>query len=233
MQIAGITKLTLLDYPGKLACTVFTPGCQLRCPFCHNAQLALANPNEPTDFSTDEAISYLKKRNNVIEGVCISGGEPLMQDGIVDFIKDVKSLGYLVKLDTNGGFPEKLAMLLDLRLIDYVAMDIKNCLSRYAETCGHESIGLSQFRKSISLIQNSSIAYEFRSTIVRELHNKENILQFNAWGIGTSKLFLQSFQNSSNVMRSGLHGYSAIEMEALRQSILPIIPNTSVRITGN
>lgn len=232
MQIAGMTKLTLLDYPGKLACTIFTPGCQLLCPFCHNAQLALADPKEPTGFSIDEVISYLKKRCNVMEGVCISGGEPLMQDGIVDFIRDVKNLGYMVKLDTNGGFPDKLAQLLDLGLIDYVAMDIKNCLSRYAETCGHKSIDLSPFKKSISLIQKSHIAYEFRSTIVRELHKKENILQFNAWNIGTSRLFLQSFQNSANILKPGLHGYSAKEMEAFKQSVLPVIPNTSVRNAG-
>ncbi len=232
MQIAGMTKLTLLDYPGKLACTLFTPGCQLRCPFCHNAQLALADPNKPTGFTIDEVISYLKKRCNIIEGVCISGGEPLIQDGIIDFIKDVKNLGYLVKLDTNGGFPDRLAQLLDLELIDYVAMDIKNCISRYAETCGHQSIDLSPFRRSISLIQKSNISYEFRSTIVRELHKKENILQFNAWNIDTSRLFLQSFQDSANVLQPGLHGYNTEEMEAFRQSILPVIPNTSVRITG-
>ncbi len=232
MQIAGMTKLTLLDYPGKLACTIFTPGCQLRCPFCHNAQLALADPSAPTGFSIDGVISYLKKRRNVMEGVCISGGEPLMQDRIVDFISNVKDLGYLVKLDTNGGFPDKLAHLLDFKLIDYVAMDIKNCISRYAETCGHQSINLSPFIESISLIQRSNIIYEFRSTIVHELHKRENLLQFNAWNIGASRLFLQSFQDSPDILRPGLHGYSTKEMEALRQSILPIIPNARVRITG-
>lgn len=231
MQIAGMIKLTLLDYPGKLACTVFTPGCQLRCPFCHNSQLALSDPKEPTGFSIDEVFSYLKERRNALEAICVSGGEPLMQDGIVDFIRDVKNLGYLVKLDTNGGFPVKLAQLLELKLVDYVAMDIKNCISRYAETCGYESLDLSPFRKSISLIKRSNIVYEFRSTIVRELHNRDNILQLKEWKIGASRLFLQSFKDSVNIIKPGLHGYSRHEMEAFRQCVLPLIPGTSVRVT--
>ncbi len=229
MQIAGLAKLTLIDYPGKLASTIFTSGCQLRCPFCHNSQLALTSPTGKTKHAVPDILAYLKKRSNVLEAVCISGGEPLMQDNLDEFAWILKTWGYLIKIDTNGGFPNRLKRLLDLDLIDYVAMDVKNCPVRYAETCGQKKLDLSPFRKTIDLLQESKISYEFRTTVVREFHSKEDILQLNEWSIGNSYLFLQSYKDSSNVLTPGLHGYTEDEMNELRQSVLPLIPNTKVR----
>lgn len=229
MQIAGLIKMTLLDYPGKLACTIFTPGCQLRCPYCHNSQLALANSNGPNELSVPDILGFLRKRAGFLEGICISGGEPLLQNGIEEFILAVKSLGYYVKLDTNGGFPKLLARLLGLGLLDYIAMDIKNCPSHYAETCGKAEIDLSPFEESIRLIQQSGIPHEFRTTVVREFHSEYDMLHLNEWRIDSSPFFMQSFQDSGHLLKPGLHGYSTEEMEEMRKSILPCIPNASLR----
>lgn len=229
MQIARLAKLTLIDYPGKLASTIFTPGCQLRCPFCHNAQLALTNPTDNTEHTIPEVLDYLKKRANILEAVCISGGEPLMQEKLDEFAWILKTWGYLIKLDTNGGFPTQLKRMLDLDLIDYVAMDIKNCPVKYAETCGQQNLDLTPFQETIDLLQESKIAYEFRTTVVRELHSKKDILELSKWNIGDSKLYLQSYKDSDSVLMPGLHGYNEEEMNELRQSVLPLIPNTNVR----
>jgi len=229
LRIAGFTKLTLLDYPGKLACTIFTPGCQLRCPFCHNASLVITNHNFLPEYTLEEILAFLKKRSLVLEAVCISGGEPLLQEGIEDFIHEIKSLGYFVKLDTNGGFPEKLSRILDLKLLDYIAMDIKNGPSTYAKTCGVQEMDLSAIKKSISLIQNSKTQHEFRTTVVMEFHKKADLLSLAEWNIGNSPLFLQFFQASDHTLSKGLHGYGVDEMEDIRQCLLTKIPNTKIR----
>ena len=229
MNIAGITKLSLLDYPDHLACTVFTPGCQFRCPFCHNGKLALANANLETDFSIRNIFDFLKKRIGILDAVCISGGEPLLQDGLVDFIKVIKEMGYLVKLDTNGYLPERLESLLEMGLLDYVAMDIKNCPSHYAETCGINSINPDTISKSIEIIKKSTIAFEFRTTVVREFHSAKDIKNLSDWNIAEATLYLQSFKDSNDQIRPGLHGYNTQEMNILCQEASRLIPGIRLR----
>ena len=192
MQINGFQKLTLLDYPGKVACTLFTAGCNLRCPFCHNASLVI-NPDMSNGISTVEVLDYLKKRQGIIEGVCISGGEPLLQPDIKAFIKQIKTMGYFVKLDTNGCFPEKLIELVSSGLIDYVAMDIKNCKKKYAMTVGVDNFDITPVEKSVKFLKEGHVDYEFRTTIVKELHNVDDIQDIGVWLNGATRCFVQNF----------------------------------------
>ena len=173
MIISGFQKLTLLDFPGPTACTVFTCGCNMRCPFCHNTPLVLGTAEE--HYSEDEIFSFLKKRQGLLDGVAITGGEPLLQKDIIAFIKKIKELGYAVKLDTNGSFPERLQEIISEGLVDYIAMDIKNCKEKYSLTAGAD-IDFALIEKSTELIKNSGIPHEFRTTVVRELHTEEDII---------------------------------------------------------
>ena len=164
MRISGFQKMTLLDFPGRVACTVFTFGCNLRCPFCHNASLVVGGGE--AEFSKEEILAYLKKRTGLLDGVCITGGEPLLQSDIADFIKEIKALGYAVKLDTNGCYPEKLKELVLGGLVDYVAMDVKNCFSKYGQTVGIKDFDVSPIKESAAFLISSGIDFEFRTTIV-------------------------------------------------------------------
>ena len=204
MVFGGFQKLTLLDYPGKMACTLFTKGCNFYCPFCHNSFL-VDKTDDAENISAEEVLSYLKKRQGILEGVCITGGEPLLNGGIEDFIKEVKSLGYSVKLDTNGSFPQKLKDLAEKRLIDYVAMDIKNSLQKYAETSGCENLDLSKIEESIDFLLSGKIDYEFRTTVVREFHTVDDIKKISERISGAEKYFLQCFVDSGNLIGNDLH----------------------------
>ena len=229
MNIAGITKLSLLDYPNHLACTIFTPGCQFRCPFCHNGKLALAKANLATNFDNTEVLRFLEKRMGILDAICISGGEPLLQDGLEDFIRTIKNMGYLIKLDTNGYLPDRLEYLLKLELLDYVAMDIKNSPNRYAETCGIVGINLDTISRSIQILQDSSISYEFRTTVVREFHSTKDIRHLSNWNLGEARLYLQSFQNSNDQLCPRLHAYNPQEMNRLCDDARNKIPGIRVR----
>jgi pyruvate formate lyase activating enzyme len=226
MLIAGLQKLTLLDYPGKTACTVFTPGCNFCCPFCHNALLVTHTVN---DFvSEEEFFTFLSKRKGVLDGVCITGGEPLLQKDIFEFCKSVKEIGLLIKLDTNGSCPGELKKLLDAELIDYIAMDIKNSPSLYARTCGvpEPPQGITE---SVEMIMNSGVDYEFRTTIVRELHNKESITELCQWIQGAKKYYLQCFKDSGDLIESGYSAYSEAELEELLAIAKLYIPSAQLR----
>ena len=166
MTISGMEKLTLLDYPANTACLIFTQGCNFRCPFCHNKNL-LMDTNGDGIIDENEVLNYLKKRKGLVDGICISGGEPLLQRDIESFIKKIKEIGVKVKLDTNGSNPQKLKKLIDMGLIDYVAMDIKNDFSNYDKTSGVDNINIENIKKSIDILENSNIEYEFRTTITR------------------------------------------------------------------
>ena len=176
MNIQGLQKLTLLDYPGHTACTVFTGGCNLRCPFCHNAPLVL-EPNGSEPFAEEEIFSLLEKRRGIIDAVCITGGDPLLQAGLLDFLKEVKELGYQIKVDTNGLYPEKLKEIVESGYVDYIAMDVKNSFGKYCETIGlPESEQIVQtVKKSMKYLLSDPVEYEFRTTVVRELHTKEDL----------------------------------------------------------
>ena len=227
MNIQGFQKMTLLDFPGKVACTVFTGGCNMRCPFCHNAGLVLT-PNEYGNM-TDEVLEFLPKRAGLLDGVCITGGEPLLQPDIVDFIKKVKDMGYLVKLDTNGCFPEKLKELVEGGLVDYVAMDIKNCKEKYPLTVGIEGFGLEKIEESIAFLIKSGIDFEFRTTVTAELHTVEDIEKIAEWIKGAPKYFLQNFVDSGNLISSNFSAHKREILHQMRDVAAKTISSVEVR----
>ena len=198
MTFGGFQKLTLLDYPGKVACTLFTKGCNFRCPFCHNA--LLVDGNESESFDGEDVLKYLKKRQGVLEGVCISGGEPLMQPEIEDFMCRVKELGYFIKLDTNGSYPEKLKHLVQRGVVDYVAMDVKNSMEKYGETTGVSEINTGKIKESIEFLLEGRVDYEFRTTVAEGLHTVEDIKALTQYIVGAKKYFLQNFMDSGNIL---------------------------------
>ena len=230
MFIAGMQKLTLLDFPGVVACTLFTAGCNFRCPWCHNAGLVL--PEEASDRLLDsgEVLSFLQKRKGVLDGVCVTGGEPLLQAELPDFLKRVKDLGYRVKLDTNGSFPERLEALVRENLADRVAMDIKNGPSRYAETVGLRNLDLSAVTASKDFLLSDAVDYEFRTTVVRGLHTEESLLEAADWIRGAKQWFLQQFKDSGNLIHGeGLSAFSEDEMQRLLETIQKTNPAAQLR----
>ena len=216
MLIKGLQKVTLLDYPGKVACTIFTGGCNMRCPFCQNASLVTHIDEERLD--EEEFFSFLKSRIGKLDAVCISGGEPCLQKDLKEFIQKIKEMGFLVKLDTNGCFPEMLSSLLQNHLLDYVAMDIKNQKEKYDLTSGIHA-DLDKIEESIHLLQNSGIPHEFRTTVVLEFHEPSDIVKIAKW-VNPSKLYLQQFRDSEDVIQDGLHAYSEEEMQKLKENAL-------------
>lgn len=200
MLLGGLQKLTLIDYPGKVAATVFTVGCNFRCPFCHNPELVFPNFGGLTgSFSEEEFFAFLKKRQGKLEGICITGGEPTIQKDILDFMAKIKKLGFLVKLDTNGSRPDVLKQALDRNLVDFVAMDIKNCLEKYNETNGIET-DLERIKLSVELIRNSRKPYEFRTTVVPGLHEAEDFDKIGMWLKNSESYALQEFRNEGKIL---------------------------------
>ena len=210
MKIMGIQKLTLLDFPGKMACTIFTGGCNFRCPFCHNAGLVVDCSGDAA-ISEEEFFQFLQKRKGILNGVCITGGEPTLQKDLEAFIKKIKEEGFLVKLDTNGYRPDVLKDLVDKGLIDYVAMDIKNSPTRYSETAGVD-IDMDKINESVEFLKSGSVPYEFRTTIVKELHTEKDIQDIGVWIEGTPRYYLQGFEDSGNLI---CDGYSSCEKEKM------------------
>lgn len=228
MQIHGFNKTTLLDYPGRVAATVFTGGCNFRCPFCHNGDLVVCPETQPL-ISEEEILALLKKRKGILTGVCISGGEPTLQPDLPDFLVKIKRLGYKVKLDTNGYRPDILKALIKDRLIDYVAMDIKSGKDGYSKTCGVPSLDFSRIEESVHTLMESGPDYEFRTTVVKELHSEADFLQIGALIADCHAYFLQSYVDGSQVLHPGFHAYSKEEMEHFRTLLLPFIPQTELR----
>ena len=228
MQINGFQKLTLLDYPGKVACTLFTAGCNLRCPFCHNASLVI-NPDMSAGIDTTEIPDYLKKRQGILEGVCISGGEPLLQPDIKDFIKEIKELGYSVKLDTNGCFPDKLKDLVNSGLVDYVAMDIKNSKKKYANTVGVTNFDIAPIEESVEFLKEGHVDYEFRTTVVKELHNVEDAQDIGVWLKGATRCFVQNFVDSGEIIQSGLNPVETGVLEEMKSKLNQNIDHVELR----
>lgn len=215
MKISGFSKLTLLDFPGVVSCEIFTQGCNMRCPFCQNS--SLIDMNGDFNYTVEEIYDFLERRKKILDGIVITGGEPTMQKDLVKFIESIKKLGYKVKLDTNGLRPSVLKELLDKNLLDYVAMDIKNSFEKYNVTCGVKDLVVENIKKSIEILKSSHIDYEFRTTIIKEYHTKEDILKILDV-VGDSKYYLQNFELSSDVIDKNLHGFSdyeLIEMENL------------------
>lgn len=216
IKIKGLQKLTLLDYPNITACTVFLHGCNFRCPFCHNRDLVVGNKCEDI-ISENDFFDFLKKRRGVLEGVCVTGGEPLLSEGLSEFISKIKACGYKVKLDTNGYATERLGELLRSGNIDYVAMDIKNSPSKYARTVGLEKIDISRIFESIALIASLAPEYEFRTTVTEELHTVEDIIEISKMieSLDYSGYYIQPYRDSDGVIAAGLHAPDRATLEKM------------------
>ena len=212
MRICGLNKTTLLDYPGCVAATIFLGGCNFRCPFCHNGDLVL-HSGGMKKYEEEEIFSFLKKRKSVLEGVCITGGEPTLYEELPVFIEKIKELGYKVKLDTNGSNPKMLLHLIDERLIDYAAMDIKATASGYNSVCG-VNVDIEEIKRSVDILKQGRIPYEFRTTVVKELHSKEDILEIGNWILGAENYYLQNYQETD---KNICHGFTAMDSEALAE----------------
>jgi pyruvate formate lyase activating enzyme len=227
IRIAGMQKLTLLDYPGRLACTVFTAGCNLRCPFCHNGPLL----DGKTWDAEGEArlLALLDRRKNVLEGVCVTGGEPLLQPDLPDLLREIRARGYLVKLDTNGMFPDRLAAVLAAGLADYVAMDLKNGPARWAETVGVPEADPAAARASAALLMGGTVDYEFRTTVVRGLHDEASLRAAGETIRGAKRWFLQRFVPPEAPLRAGLAAFSKEEMEHLAAAAAPFAGTVALR----
>ncbi len=229
MNISGLQKLSLVDFPHKMAATVFTGGCNLRCPFCHNALLVTAPAEEREHYETREVLDFLTSRKGLLDGVVLSGGEPLLQEGAAEFAAAVKALGFAVKLDTNGCFPSRLRALLDAGNIDYVAMDIKNSLSKYPLTVGIPGFDTSGVQESAEILMEGRVDYEFRTTLVREFHTEADLLSIAHWLEGAKRYRLQNFVDSGALIQSGLHGFSSEEMHAFAEVVRPYFADISLR----
>ena len=226
MKIGGFQKMTVLDYPGKVACTVFTHGCNLRCPFCHNARLVVRDEDL---IDENEILSYLNKRRGILDGVCISGGEPTLQNDLFDFMKKVKDLGMLIKLDTNGTCPDKLQYAIDNGLVDYVAMDIKNCREEYAKTCGLSEMDISKIEKSVEILMQSGVDYEFRTTVTKELHTPDGFAKIGQWIKGAKRYYIQPFVDSGDIILEGLNPLDLQGLKALLEAVSPYVPSVELR----
>ena len=224
MHIGGLQKMTLLDFPQKVACTVFLQGCNFRCPFCHNSSLLRGIE----ELSEESFFAFLKKRQGLLDGVAVTGGEPLLQNDIHSFIQKIKDLGFLVKLDTNGSFPRKLEKLLQNGLIDYIAMDIKNSPAKYDKTAGVKDF-LPAVEESVELIMSSGIEYEFRTTVVKEFHAPEDFHAIGRWLRGAKAYYLQCFEDSGDILCPGLHAPDRSELEHYLAIAGSYITNTNLR----
>lgn len=227
MKISGLQKLTLLDFPAKTACTVFTSGCNLRCPFCHNSSLAKGSDKEI--ITEEEFFSFLRNRKSLLDGVCITGGEPLMQKDLTAFILRCRNEGFSIKLDTNGFFPNRLKELIDNKLLDYVAMDVKNTVQKYALTTGIPDVNKNGVEESIKLIMSSGIDYEFRTTAVKNFHEVKDFYTIAQMIRGAKNYYIQLYKDSDNVMCKGLSPLDENDMLLAKREAERILKNVVIR----
>lgn len=228
MKFHGFQKMTVLDYPGHIACTAFTGGCNLRCPFCHNALLVTELDSSAT-IPEEEILAFLKKRQGLLDGIAITGGEPLLQPDMPAFIQKVKDLGFLVKLDTNGCYPEVLKQLVEDKLVDYVAVDIKNSIAKYPETVGVPDFDITPVLETVAYLKTDPVEYEFRTTIVKEFHTEDDICSIADWIAGNEPYFLQNFTDSGHLIGSNLHEVGKAQLEQFCQIAKEKVPLTKIR----
>jgi len=228
MKICGLQKTTLLDFPGHVAATVFLGGCNFRCPFCHNTDLL--GGDAPELMSVDKLLAFLKRRAGILEGVCITGGEPTLHgEALIALIRSIKELGYLVKLDTNGSHPQLLRRLCEEKLLDYVAMDIKSGRFQYPEVCGAADLQMTPVEESIWWLMEDHVPYEFRTTVVKGLHTADDFRDIAQWIGGCSRYFLQGFVDSGRVLEDGFSAFSRKELEEFLAIVKPAIPAAEIR----
>ncbi len=227
MNIHGLQKMTLLDFPGKVACTVFLGGCDMRCPFCHNWELV--DGSAPVVMDDTELLGFLEGRKGLLDGVAFTGGEPLLRNDLEGLIRSIRDMGFAIKLDTNGNHPDRLKDLVGKGLIDYVAMDVKNSPERYGETIGIEDFDTDKIDESIRFLLSDQVDYEFRTTVVKQFHDELSFQSIARWIAGAKRYFLQGFVDRESVRYSGLEGYSHEELEALKSLVEPFVKRAEVR----
>ncbi len=227
MKICGLQKMTLLDYPGRVACTVFLGGCDMRCPFCHNS--TLADGTAPEVMGEEELFSFLEKRRGLLDGVAVTGGEPLLREENLDLLRSIRRLGYSVKLDTNGTHPDRLRRVVGEGLVQYVAMDIKNSPERYAETAGLKQLDLGPVQESVTLLLEGRTDYEFRTTVVAELHDEDSFRKIGPWIRGARRYFLQKFTDRETVPFEGFHSPSEEDLLRWKNMMAPYVAEVGIR----
>ena len=228
MRICGLNKTTLLDYPGKVAATVFLGGCNFRCPFCQNGSLVLA-PQEEPEIQLEKLWTFLEKRRGILDGVCVTGGEPTLSPQLPELLEKIKELGYLVQLDTNGSNPEVVDELLKKRLVDYIAMDVKTSKEEYKKVAGTESVNIEKICQSVEMIMDRAPDYEFRTTVVKELHGKEDFESMGEWLSGAKVCYLQAYRDSEGVIRPGFSSYTKENLEEFADILRRTIPLVQIR----
>ena len=227
MKIHGLQKMTLLDFPGHVACTVFLGGCDFRCPFCHNFELADGTAQPVMD--DEELLAFLRKRQGLLDGVAFTGGEPLLYKDLPELLQKIRELGFAIKLDTNGAHPALLAQILGAGLADYVAMDIKNSPAKYAVTCGVDHLDMGPIRESIALLMNGSTDYEFRTTVVAEFHEAADFEEMGRLIAGAKRYFLQCFTDRDSVPFGNLHAPSVEQLQAYAQIARKYVNDVQLR----
>ncbi|MCT4596497.1 MAG: anaerobic ribonucleoside-triphosphate reductase activating protein [Vallitalea sp.] len=227
MNIKGFAKTTLLDYPGHIASTIFTGGCNFNCPYCHNGDLVLDFHNM-SNISEQEVLTHIKKRSSIIDGICISGGEPTLQHDLLDFMEKVKFYNLKIKLDTNGSNPHIIKQAYENNLVDYIAMDIKNSKQKYSVTCD-KNINIDKIQQSIDYIIDCGINYEFRTTIVKEFHTENDIIEIGKWLNGSKQYFLQQYVERDKQIKEGLHSHNENTILEYAQIVKPYFQNVSIR----
>ena len=227
MKICGLQKMTLLDYPGQVACTVFLGGCDMRCPFCHNAEIL--DPSAPSATEEEELLAFLQSRKGMLDGVVITGGEPLMHEELPSLLQKIRGMGFLIKVDTNGNHPEMLRDILNGGLADYVAMDIKNSPERYGATVGLPAFRTGRIEQSIRILLEGSVPCEFRTTVVRPLHDASSFAAIGPWIRGAERYYLQPFTDRNTVPFSGLETPSGEELEHYVKMVEPYVKKAAIR----
>ena len=227
MKIHGLQKMTLLDFPGRVACTVFLGGCDFRCPFCHNFELIDGTAQPIMD--DEELLAFLRRRSGLLDGVAFTGGEPCLHPGLPDLLRKIRALGFATKLDTNGFHPDMLQDILEQKLVDYVAMDVKNSPAKYAATCGLDSVDLDRIRRSITFLKAGSVDYEFRTTVVAQFHERADFEEIAREIAGARRYFLQRFTDRDSVPFGGLSAPSPEELRSFADVVRPLVHETHLR----
>lgn len=231
MKLGGLQKLTLIDYPGKIAATVFTVGCSFRCPFCHNPELVLPSYGTTGSVSEKEVIDFLKTRKGKLDGICITGGEPTIQNDLLEFVKKLKKLGFFVKLDSNGSRPDVIRKGFKEKLFDFVAMDIKSSPENYKKACGVD-VDIERIKLSVDLIRNSGIDYEFRTTVVPGIHTYKDFDKIAKWLKGSKKYVLQKYYNEGKILSEDYANKKykkVLDLERIKKKIEPHFEKVEIR----
>lgn len=227
MKIHGLMKMTLLDFPGKVACTVFLGGCDLRCPFCHNSELL--DMGAPAQMEEEELYAFLRKRVGLLDGVAFTGGEPLLRTDLIPVMRKIRDMGFETKLDTNGTHPQRLKEIVSEGLVDYVAMDIKNSPDKYGVTCGLPDLDISNVSESIQFLLSDAVDYEFRTTVVSPYHDEESFQKIGPWIEGAKRYFLQEFVDRETVKYQGLSACTEAQMQSFLRIVTPFVKEASLR----